>query len=789
MKTILSMVVLSLLGQSVWADGTIQFLNTSLSKIKIQMVAGGPVEDAPIGALVQLYAGSTLGTIRPVLPALAVTTPGLFYGGVVFSIPETVAGQNAFLRIEATYAAPDGTRYFGETRIIQCPSLGPTNGPGAVVWQSPFGASESRMLPFTMGLADRQPQSIDFEALPTKDYGDPPFALNATASSGLPVVYRSTDPSVATVNGNLVTIVGGGTAAIVASQPGNDVYRAAPDFLRTLVVSSPPAEIVLEDLIQVFTGSPLTPSARTVPPGLPVVFTFNGSSTAPSQAGTYELIATIISRHYSGSTEATFTIQKAPQSIVFDQPAPALLGGELVFLVAVASSGLPVTFTSSNPSVASINGTVAVPHAVGRATITASQRGNANYLPASDVSLVLSVDVQVELETINIGGVTRTAPVGTPAVLVNGVFIVDSNVVVRGPPEIMLSSTYPDNHILYSLNGSEPELDAGIYEGPFRLPRTATIRARAYDGSFTHSALADPVTVRILPEVTADNPGGGGVAIDPPSGGYLPGDLARVTATAWPGWQFLRWLGDATGTNSVATLHMNRPRLVTAIFGTALGTSVVGSGSLEKIPASALYPYEATVRLMAIPSPGSYFALWAGSGTGTNNPLSFLINEPNRNVMAVFATLPAGSHALTVTPDGFGRVEQRPRGNRFPSGTNVTLTAVPAEGQVFLGWSGDASGSLSPLVVSMTQSRQITARFTARPKLTVLNWGGTAPGEDVQIKVTGDYGGAYGVESRTLVPGSAWIERGVVQTPWGLGQFNEAVVAGPPPRAYRAVRK
>ncbi|MDR0414723.1 MAG: immunoglobulin domain-containing protein, partial [Prevotellaceae bacterium] len=51
-------------------------------------------------------------------------------------------------------------------------------------------------------------QQITFAALPEKTYGDAAFMLTATASSGLPVSYASSNPAVATVSGSLVTIVG-----------------------------------------------------------------------------------------------------------------------------------------------------------------------------------------------------------------------------------------------------------------------------------------------------------------------------------------------------------------------------------------------------------------------------------------------------------------------------------------------------------------------------------------------------------------------------------------------------
>jgi uncharacterized repeat protein (TIGR02543 family) len=47
----------------------------------------------------------------------------------------------------------------------------------------------------------------------------------------------------------------------------------------------------------------------------------------------------------------------------------------------------------------------------------------------------------------------------------------------------------------------------------------------------------------------------------------------------------------------------------------------------------------------------------------------------------------------------------------YPEGSTVTLTATPASGWIFSGWSGDASGSTNPLQVTMDGNKTITANF------------------------------------------------------------------------------
>ncbi len=82
-------------------------------------------------------------------------------------------------------------------------------------------------------------QTISFPAPPSPmQYGVPPVALGATASSGLAVSYAVTGP--ATVSGSMLTINGAGTVTIIASQNGNSIYAAAAPVTRSIFVSGGP---------------------------------------------------------------------------------------------------------------------------------------------------------------------------------------------------------------------------------------------------------------------------------------------------------------------------------------------------------------------------------------------------------------------------------------------------------------------------------------------------------------------------------------------------------------------
>ena len=88
------------------------------------------------------------------------------------------------------------------------------------------------------------PQTITFGAQPGQTYtSGGSFALNplATASSGLPVSYSSTTPSVCTISGTTVTMVSVGTCTIQATQAGNASWQAATPVSQSVTLAAPVA--------------------------------------------------------------------------------------------------------------------------------------------------------------------------------------------------------------------------------------------------------------------------------------------------------------------------------------------------------------------------------------------------------------------------------------------------------------------------------------------------------------------------------------------------------------------
>lgn len=84
----------------------------------------------------------------------------------------------------------------------------------------------------------KRDQTISFAELPPRSVDDPPFPVEATASSGLVVSFVAA--GVCTVSGNTVTLTGAaGACTITAQQAGNQSYNPAPDVAHTFDVTSP----------------------------------------------------------------------------------------------------------------------------------------------------------------------------------------------------------------------------------------------------------------------------------------------------------------------------------------------------------------------------------------------------------------------------------------------------------------------------------------------------------------------------------------------------------------------
>jgi hypothetical protein len=87
-------------------------------------------------------------------------------------------------------------------------------------------------------------QTIAFNSIASKTYGDIPFDLMSNSSSYLAVTYTSSDENIVKIVDGKIKITGVGTATITASQSGNDFYLAAQNVAQSITVNK--AELTIK---------------------------------------------------------------------------------------------------------------------------------------------------------------------------------------------------------------------------------------------------------------------------------------------------------------------------------------------------------------------------------------------------------------------------------------------------------------------------------------------------------------------------------------------------------------
>src|SRR5207237_711037 len=241
------------------------------------------------------------------------------------------------------------------------------------------------------------------------------------------------------------------------------------------------------------------------------------------------------------------------------------------------------------------------------------------------------------------------------------------------------------------------------------------------------------------------------------SASYPTGTTVTLTAQAAAGSTVTGWSGCDTVANTTCTVTMSAARSVTATFtpqGVALTVMKAGTGSgavtsSETPPkidceatcgaASASYDSGTVVTLTAAPATGSTFGSWTGCDTVSGSTCTVTMNA-SRSVTATFNTKAV---TLTVSKAGTGSgavtsSESPPQidceatcvtaSAPYDSGATVTLTAAPASGSTFAGWSGCDTVSGSTCTVTMNAVRSVTATFNAQRFTLTVGEAGTGSG-------------------------------------------------------------
>ncbi|MGN7723572.1 chondroitinase-B domain-containing protein [Chitinophaga sp. 22620] len=243
-------------------------------------------------------------------------------------------------------------------------------------------------------LFERKQQTVGLDSIGDLTYGDEPVVLNAFSTADLPVTLEVASGP-ATLQDSLLTVTGTGLVTIRAFQPGNGNFFP-DDSTITITVHKAEQSVFFEEIGNKTYGDSAFRLNANVASQLPVHFSIiAGPAVLDSNlltiTGAGEVTVMAIQEgnenYLADSTEQTFTVNKAGQTITFPVIAPRIKY-QTVTLEAAASSGLPVTYSLVAGS-GVITGNRIRLTGEGITIVKATQAGNENLEEASAEQSIL----------------------------------------------------------------------------------------------------------------------------------------------------------------------------------------------------------------------------------------------------------------------------------------------------------------------------------------------------------------------------------------------------------------
>ncbi len=386
--------------------------------------------------------GAGTATITATFPATA------SYSGGSKDLTITVAKKNITLTVNNTYmqvgsALPTFTAGFnglvnGDAAAVISPAplFATTASSSSAAGTYPITVTNINSLTAANYTIDPNYQqgtltigTVQYNGADTRTYGAANYDAAAVSNNGSTPTYSSSNAAVAVITAdNKIQITGAGQTVITASFPASGSDPAV-SVTQTLTVQKAPLTIKAADASREY-GQP-NPVFQLSYQG----FVNNDDATAlltpaiggtaattTSAPGAYPIIpynATAANYNITYAS-GTLTVTTASQTIQFGPLQGVYIGNADFDPAAVTSSGLPVTYTSSNPNVATIsNGLIHIVNA-GTTTITASQAGNGDYLAASSVQQTLTVSgLQTTISLPPLSSMVYGAPDFTVAATTN----------------------------------------------------------------------------------------------------------------------------------------------------------------------------------------------------------------------------------------------------------------------------------------------------------------------------------------------------------------------------------
>jgi hypothetical protein len=360
-------------------------------------------------------------------------------------------------------------------------------------------------------------QTIAFANPGSKTVNAAPFALGATASSGLAVAYVVNSGPCSVDTSGTLTITGAGNCSVTASQGGNIDFNAATPVTQVFSIGKLNQTITFVNPGTQTTVTPPFDLGATASSGLPVTYTVNKVLGINSSCTVSGSIVTITGAGFCNITasqpgDATynaapnvtrnFLINKLNQTITFAALPNVTFGVAPITLTATASSGLPITYIAAGKC--TVSGNVLTITGVGNCLVTATQPGNGSYWPALPVIRAFAITKADQVITFanpgaktygdapfNLGATAPGGPVtyqvtsGTCTVDAAGVLTIHSTgdcTVVASQAGNANYNAAPDVSQTFTVGPATPEIDVTcpvsvVFTGSAQTPPcTATLK-------------------------------------------------------------------------------------------------------------------------------------------------------------------------------------------------------------------------------------------------------------------------------------------------------------------------
>jgi hypothetical protein len=641
-------------------------------------------------------------------------------------------------------------------------------------------------------------QTINFSNI-TKNYSDADFTLAATGgASGEAITYISSDPSVATISGNTVTIIGAGVCTITASQAGNANYNAATDVIRTLTVNKLNQTISFSNITKNYGDADFTLTATGGASGEAITYvssdttvaTISGSTVTIVGAGACTITASQAGNaNYNAATDVscTLTVNKLNQAISFSNMTKTYGAPDFTLTATGGASGEAITYVSSDTAVATISGSTVTIVAPGTINITASQAGNANYNAATDVIRTLTVDPKA-ITTTGVNADDKTYDQNTTATI-SGAAVTASEIVGSDDVSLgiytatfnnALAGTNKPVTVVYQLTGAQANryvltqptgISADITAKQLTISGVQ-VNNKTYDGNTSATITGTAVLNGVISpdDVALDASAATAVFSDPNIGAAIP-----VIASGYV----------LTGTG-IANYTLQQPQgLAANITSVTLQNQAITFGSLSNATyGDAAFSLNATADsglTVTYSSSDTSVATVAGNTVTILNVGTVTITA-NQSGDSTYNPAPAVQQQLTVNPKTLTVTNAAVADKTYDQNTTAvasgTLSGIINSDDVTLISAATFTSSDAGTAITVTSQYSITGNDIAKYTLTQPTVTGNIVPAALTLTTPGAANKAYDGTTAAVITGTlSGILTGDTVTLNGTGTFADANVA------------